>query len=80
MRCQRAYFEEAYEMLLEAGLTFLKKSKCRKLMIEIPEEKIRFILAKPMDARLCGTWREGSWHSRKDTLLEQHRTVHELLI
>ena len=43
-------FEEAYEMLLQAGFNLPEEVEMsRKLMIEIPEEKIRFILAKPMD-------------------------------
>lgn len=43
-------FEEAYQMLIEAGFNLPEEVEMtRKLMIEIPEEKIRFILAKPMD-------------------------------
>ena len=43
-------FEEAYQMLLQAGFQLPGEVEMsRKLIIEIPEEKIRFILAKPMD-------------------------------
>ena len=43
-------FEEAYKMLIDAGFNLPEEVEMsRKLMLEIPEEKIRFILAKPMD-------------------------------
>ena len=74
-------FEEAYEMLLEAGFNLPEEVEMsRKLMIEIPEEKIRFILAKPMDVPVYvehGVADIGI--AGKDVLLEQRRTVHELL-
>lgn len=74
-------FEEAYEMLIEAGFNLPEEVEMnRKLMIEIPEEKIRFILAKPTDVPVYvehGVADIGI--AGKDTLLEQHRTVLELL-
>lgn len=74
-------FEEAYEMLLQAGFNLPEEVEMsRKLMIEIPEEKIRFILAKPMDVPTYvehGVADIGI--AGKDVLLEQGRAVHELL-
>ena len=74
-------FEEAYQMLIEAGFNLPEEVEMsRKLMIEIPEEKIRFILAKPMDVPVYvehGVADIGI--AGKDVLLEQQREVHELL-
>lgn len=74
-------FEEAYQMLLEAGFNLpAEVEMTRKLMIEIPEEKIRFILSKPMDVPVYvehGVADIGI--AGKDVLLEQQREVHELL-
>jgi len=74
-------FEEAYQMLLEAGFNLPEEVEMsRKLMIEIPEEKIRFILSKPMDVPVYvehGVADIGI--AGKDVLLEQQREVHELL-
>lgn len=74
-------FEEAYDMLIEAGFNLPKTMDIsRKLMLEIPEENIRFILAKPMDVPTYvehGVADIGI--AGKDTLLEQQRKVHELL-
>lgn len=74
-------FEEAYVMLQEAGFDLPEEVEMsRKLMIEIPEEQIRFILAKPMDVPVYvehGVADIGI--AGKDVLLEQARTVHELL-
>ncbi|MEG0471160.1 MAG: ATP phosphoribosyltransferase [Solibacillus sp.] len=74
-------FDEAYEMLIQAGFNLPEEVEMsRKLMIEIPEEKIRFILAKPMDVPVYvehGVADIGI--AGKDVLLEQRRTVHELL-
>ena len=68
-------------MLIQAGFNLPEEVEMsRKLMIEIPEEKIRFILAKPMDVPVYvehGVADIGI--AGKDVLLEQHRTVHELL-
>ncbi len=74
-------FDEAYQMLLEAGFNLPEEVEMsRKLMLEIPEEKIRFILAKPMDVPVYvehGVADIGI--AGKDVLLEQQRQVHELL-
>ncbi|MED4886817.1 ATP phosphoribosyltransferase [Lysinibacillus fusiformis] len=74
-------FEEAYQMLLEAGFNLPEEVEMsRKLMIEIPEEKIRFILSKPIDVPVYvehGVADIGI--AGKDVLLEQQREVHELL-
>ena len=74
-------FEEAYELLIQAGYKLPTEMELsRKLLIEIPEEKIRFILAKPMDVPVYvehGVADIGI--AGKDVLLEQQRTVHELL-
>ena len=43
-------FDEALELLRKAGYTLPPEfAESRKLMIEVPEENMRFILAKPMD-------------------------------
>ena len=74
-------FEEAYQMLIDAGFNLPEEVEMsRKLMIEIPEEKIRFILAKPMDVPVYvehGVADIGI--AGKDVLMEQQREVHELL-
>lgn len=74
-------FEEAYDLLIEAGFNLPTTIDIsRKLMLEIPEENIRFILAKPMDVPTYvehGVADIGI--AGKDTLLEQQRLVHELL-
>lgn len=74
-------FEEAYQMLLDAGFNLPEEVEMsRKLLIEIPEEQIRFILAKPMDVPVYvehGVADIGI--AGKDVLLEQQRSVHELL-
>lgn len=74
-------FEEAYQMLIDAGFNLPEEVEMsRKLVIEIPEEKIRFILAKPMDVPVYvehGVADIGI--AGKDVLMEQQREVHELL-
>jgi ATP phosphoribosyltransferase len=74
-------FEEAYVMLQEAGFHLPEEVEMsRKLIIEIPEEKIRFILAKPMDVPVYvehGVAQIGI--AGKDVLLEHQRDVLELL-
>lgn len=74
-------FEEAYELLIKAGYQLPTEiDLSRKLLIEIPEENMRFILAKPMDVPVYvehGVADVGI--AGKDVLLEQQRTVHELL-
>ena len=74
-------FEEAYALLQKAGFQLpddLEES--RKLIVEAPGERIRFILAKPMDVPVYvehGVADIGI--AGKDVLLEQKRIVHELL-
>ncbi|WPK13916.1 ATP phosphoribosyltransferase [Lysinibacillus louembei] len=74
-------FTEACKILENAGFRLPDEmEETRKLMIEIPEENIRFILAKPMDVPVYvehGVADIGI--AGKDVLLEQQRTVHELL-
>lgn len=74
-------FEEAYILLQKAGFQLpddLEES--RKLIVEAPNERIRFILAKPMDVPVYvehGVADIGI--AGKDVLLEQKRSVYELL-
>ncbi|MEI4770443.1 ATP phosphoribosyltransferase [Psychrobacillus sp. FJAT-51614] len=74
-------FEEAYELFVEAGFDLPKEiNDSRKLIVEAPNENIKFILAKPMDVPVYvehGVADIGI--AGKDVLLEQHRDVHELL-
>ena len=74
-------FEEAYILLRNAGFQLPEDlDQSRKLIVEAPSEKIRFILAKPMDVPVYvehGVADIGI--AGKDVLLEQKRIVHELL-
>ena len=74
-------FEEAYALLLKAGFQLPEDLEVsRKLIVEAPDENIRFILAKPMDVPVYvehGVADIGI--AGKDVLLEQKRIVHELL-
>ncbi|WP_042476574.1 ATP phosphoribosyltransferase [Bacillus ndiopicus] len=74
-------FTEACKILENAGFQLPEDMEdTRKLMIEIPEENIRFILAKPMDVPVYvehGVADIGI--AGKDVLLEQQRTILELL-
>ena len=74
-------FEEAYILLRNAGFQLPEDlDQSRKLIVEAPNEKIRFILAKPMDVPVYvehGVADIGI--AGKDVLLEQKRIVHELL-
>lgn len=74
-------FEEAYELLVNAGYDLPKElDDSRKLIVEAPNERIRFILAKPMDVPVYvehGVADVGI--AGKDVLLEHDRSVHELL-
>jgi ATP phosphoribosyltransferase len=74
-------FEEAYELLLNAGYDLPSEiDDSRKLIVEAPNEKIRFILAKPMDVPVYvehGVADVGI--AGKDVMLELDRSVHELL-
>lgn len=74
-------FEEAYVLLQKAGFQLPEDlDESRKLIVEAPKERIRFILAKPMDVPVYvehGVADIGI--AGKDVLLEQKRIVHELL-
>lgn len=74
-------FEEAYQLFIDAGFNLPAEiSDSRKLIVEAPDERIQFILAKPMDVPVYvehGVADIGI--AGKDVLLEQHRDVHELL-
>lgn len=74
-------FEEAVVLLRKAGYQLPPEfDDSRKLIIEVPEESLRFILAKPMDV---GTYVEHGVAdvgiAGKDVLLEEERDVYELL-
>lgn len=74
-------FEEAVELLRKAGYKLPPEfDDSRKLIIDVPEEKLRFILAKPMDVATYvehGVADVGI--AGKDVLLEEERDVYELL-
>ncbi|WP_042462938.1 ATP phosphoribosyltransferase [Neobacillus dielmonensis] len=74
-------FEEAVELLRQAGYKLPPEfDDNRKLIIEVPEEGLRFILAKPMDVATYvehGVADVGI--AGKDVLLEEERDVYELL-
>ncbi|MED3622842.1 ATP phosphoribosyltransferase [Neobacillus thermocopriae] len=74
-------FEEAVELLRKAGYKLPQEfDESRKLIIDVPEENLRFILAKPMDVATYvehGVADVGI--AGKDVLLEEERDVYELL-
>ena len=74
-------FEEAAELLRQAGFQLPAEfDDSRKLIIEVPEENIRFILAKPMDVPTYvehGVADVGI--AGKDVMLEEERDVYEVL-
>lgn len=74
-------FEEAYKLFVQAGFNLPAEiDDSRKLIVEAPDERIQFILAKPMDVPVYvehGVADIGI--AGKDVLLEQNRDVHELL-
>ncbi|HLO17588.1 MAG TPA: ATP phosphoribosyltransferase [Anaerolineales bacterium] len=74
-------FEEAAELLRKAGYKLPPEfDDSRKLIIEVEEEGLRFILAKPMDVPTYvehGVADIGI--AGKDVLLEEERDVYELL-
>ncbi len=74
-------FEEAYELLVKAGYDLPKElDDSRKLIVEAPNENIRFILSKPMDVPAYvehGVADIGI--AGKDVMLEDDRDVYELL-
>lgn len=74
-------FEEAVDLLRKAGYQIPPDfDESRKLIIEVEEEGIRFILAKPMDVPTYvehGVADIGI--AGKDVMLEEERDVYELL-
>nr|WP_198008223.1 ATP phosphoribosyltransferase [Bacillus sp. SG-1] len=74
-------FDEALELLRQAGYNLPPEfDDSRKLIIEVPEEKLTFILAKPMDVPTYvehGVADLGI--AGKDVMLEEERDVYELL-
>jgi ATP phosphoribosyltransferase len=74
-------FDEALELLRKADYTLPPEfAESRKLMIEGPEENMRFILAKPMDVVTDvehGVADLGI--AGKDVMMEEERDVYELL-
>lgn len=74
-------FEEAVELLRRAGYALPPEfDDSRKLIIEVPAEDLRFILAKPMDVPTYvehGVADLGI--AGKDVMLEEERDVYELL-
>ncbi|MGJ7911225.1 ATP phosphoribosyltransferase [Neobacillus sp. LXY-1] len=74
-------FEEALKLLKKAGYRLPPEfDDSRKLILDVPEEGLRFILAKPMDVATYvehGVADVGI--AGKDVLLEEERDVYELL-
>lgn len=74
-------FEDAVELLRKAGYQLPPEfADSRKLIIEVPEESFRFILAKPMDVTAYvehGVADLGI--AGKDVMLEEEREVYEVL-
>ncbi|WP_064093027.1 ATP phosphoribosyltransferase [Rossellomorea aquimaris] len=74
-------FEEAVDLLRKADYKLPPEfDDSRKLIIEVPEENLRFILAKPMDVPTYvehGVADLGI--AGKDVMLEEERDVYELL-
>src|SRR4051794_14614422 len=74
-------FEEAAELLRKAGFRLPPEfDDSRKLILEVEEENIRFILAKPMDVVTYvehGVADVGI--AGKDVMLEEERDVYEVL-
>ena len=74
-------FNDAVELIRQAGFQLpLEFDTSRKLILDVPEENFRFILAKPMDV---ATYVEHGVAdlgiAGKDVLLEENRDVYELL-
>ena len=74
-------FEEAVDLLRQAGYQLPPEfDDSRKLIIDVEEENIRFILSKPMDVPTYvehGVADIGI--AGKDTMLEEERDVYEVL-
>ncbi|MFK2825459.1 ATP phosphoribosyltransferase [Bacillus sp. B190/17] len=74
-------FEEAAALLREAGYRLPPDlDESRKLIIEVPEENLRFFLAKPMDVATYVEYGVADLGiAGKDVLLEEERAVYELI-
>ncbi|WP_203363217.1 ATP phosphoribosyltransferase [Bacillus sp. REN10] len=74
-------FEEAADLLRQAGYQLPPEfDESRKLIIEVPEENLRFFLAKPMDVATYVEYGVADLGiAGKDVLLEEERDVYELL-
>ena len=74
-------FEEALDLLRNAGFQLPPEfDDSRKLILDVEEENMRFILAKPMDVATYvehGVADVGI--AGKDVMLEEERDVYELL-
>ena len=74
-------FDEAAGLLRQAGYRLPEEFEdSRKLIIDVPEESLRFILAKPMDVTTYvehGVADVGI--AGKDVMLEEERDVYEVL-
>ncbi|MDE5414098.1 ATP phosphoribosyltransferase [Alkalihalobacterium chitinilyticum] len=74
-------FEEAADLLRKAGYALPAEfDDSRKLIVDAPDAKMRFILAKPMDVPTYvehGVADVGV--AGKDTMLEEERDVYEVL-
>lgn len=74
-------FEDAVQLLRKAGFQLPPEfDNSRKLILEVPEEKFRFILAKPMDVPTYVEYGVADLGiAGKDVMLEEERDVYELL-
>ncbi|UZW67105.1 ATP phosphoribosyltransferase [Priestia flexa] len=74
-------FEEAAQLLRQAGFQLPPEfDDSRKLIVDIPEENMRFILAKPMDVTTYVEYGVADLGiAGKDVMLEEERDVYELL-
>jgi len=74
-------FEEAAELLRQADFQLPPEfDDSRKLIVDIPEENMRFILAKPMDVTTYVEYGVADLViAGKDVMLEEERDVYELL-
>ena len=74
-------FEEAAQLLVKAGYNLPPEFEdSRKLIIDVPDEPFRFMLAKPMDVTTYvehGVADLGI--AGKDVMLEEERDVYEVL-
>ncbi|MDQ0161979.1 ATP phosphoribosyltransferase [Bacillus alveayuensis] len=74
-------FEEAAELLQKAGYVLPEElNESRKLILDVPNEHLRFILAKPMDVTTYvehGVADVGI--AGKDVMMEEERDVYEVL-